>query len=195
MTPVRAALVLSALFLVFSHSAKAAMPTYTVVGGTPAEQAQIGKALAASSFDWSVIGHPITVYIDGSGASDATPGDVYLDASLLDSGSFSWGTIQHEFGHQVDFFALTDQDRAQLQQAFGVGMWFGDESTAAHSAFGCERFASELSWAFWQSGSNSMGPSFIGSESSSVPTAQFRTVVAQLLGMKLASASKAQKHV
>ena len=33
------------------------------------------------------------------------PGQIWLDASLLDSGRFSWGVVQHEYAHQVDFGA------------------------------------------------------------------------------------------
>jgi hypothetical protein len=180
--------VVATVFFASSSLAKAALPTYTFDGGTPAEQAQIGKALSASSFNWSVIGRSITVHIGDFDGDSATPGDVYISASLLDSGQFSWGTVQHEFGHQVDFALLNDAGRAQLQQALGVTTWFGDGTTAfPHSALGAERFASELAWAYWQSPQNAMGPSYIGVESSGMPVAQFKALVSQLLGVSSAT--------
>jgi len=182
--------VVAVFFFASSSLAQAALPTYTFDGGTPAEQAQVGKALAASSFDWSIIGRSVTVHIGDYDGDYATPGDVYISASLLDSGQFAWGTVQHEFAHQVDFALLSDADRAQLQQALGVGTWFGDGTTPLpHSALGAERFASELAWAYWQSPNNSMSPGYIGVESNGMPVAQFRALVTQLLGVAPAAAT------
>ncbi|HEY3921431.1 MAG TPA: hypothetical protein VGL76_04895 [Gaiellaceae bacterium] len=184
--------VVAALFFASSSLAKAALPALAFQGGTPAEQAQVVKALNASSFNWSVIGVPVTVHIGDYEGDYATAGDVYFNASLLDSGQFAWGTVQHEFGHQVDFALLTDADRAQLQQALGVSTWFGDGTTTQlHSSLGAERFASELAWAYWQSPSNAMSPSSIGIESNGMPVAQFRALVTQLLGVAPATTTPA----
>jgi len=46
----------------------------------------------------------------------------------------------------------------------------------------CERFASELAWAYWQSPDNSMKPSSSADEAGAVPVAQFRAVLTQLIG-------------
>jgi hypothetical protein len=151
-------------------------------GGSPPEQAQVIDALSASSFDWSILPNAITVHIGSpSGGDFATPGEVYLDSSLLDSGEFSWGVVQHEFGHQVDFLLLHDDDRAQLEGALHAKDWCYKVPGLAHADQGCERFASELSWAYWPSFQNSMRPGDIGGESAGMPSAAFRALVAELL--------------
>jgi hypothetical protein len=152
-------------------------------GGTVAEQAQVREALAVSTFDWGVIPQTVTVHIDPlSSGSYATPGDVYVDSSLLDSGTFSWGVVQHEFGHQVDFFVLHDDDRARLEAALHARAWCYELPDATHADQGCERFASELSWAYWPSPENSMRPASVGGESTGMAPSDFRTLLATLLG-------------
>jgi hypothetical protein len=163
---------------VFAQSALAAGGSYTFQGGTPAEQATVRSALNASSFDWSLIPRTVAVHIGAVGGSYSTAGDVYLDASLLDSGRYAWGVVQHEFGHQVDFFLLDDQKRALLQQQLGGKDWCYETPGLQHADHGCERFASELAWAYWQSPDNSMQ----GPEASGMPVAAFRTLLAQLIG-------------
>src|SRR2546423_1294867 len=76
-------------------------------GGTATERAQVTKALSASSFDWSIL-PAVTVHIGSDVVSEATRGNIWLESSLLRSGRFSWGVIQHEYAHQVDFFQLDD---------------------------------------------------------------------------------------
>jgi len=157
-------------------------------GGTPAEQAQVIDALNASSFDWSVLPQAIAVHIGPLAAGGlATPGEVYLDSSLLDSGRFSWGVVQHEFGHEVDFLTLDDNDRAQLEAALRAKDWCYETPGFAHADQGCERFASELSWAYWPSLENSMRPGDVGGESAGMPPAAFRALVAKLLGTQAVS--------
>src|SRR5438105_3782094 len=99
--------------------AAAAGGNYVFEGGTPRQQAQVTAALDASSFDWSVVPVEITVHIVPGVASEATPGHVWLDSRLVDSGRFSWGVIQHEYAHQVDYFLLDDEKRALIMQAIG----------------------------------------------------------------------------
>ena len=192
------------LFSAVCQSAFASSGTYTFAGGTAQEQATVRAALNASSFDWSLIPHTITVHIGAYGDSYSTAGDVYLDASLVDSGRFAWGVVQHEFGHQVDFFLLDDTKRALLQQALGAKDWCYGVSGLKHSDYGCERFASELAWAYWPSGDNSMQPAQCGGESAGMPVAQFRALLAQLIGAPstvsppttkaFAPKTKARKH-
>jgi len=180
--------VFALFFAGFSAPAHASsLPSLLFNGGTANEQKQVTEALEASSFDWSLIRQQITVNIGDYGTDDSTVGNVYLDSSLLDSGTFAWGTVQHEFGHQVDFFLLNDTERAQLDTALGGTVWFpGEGSTSvvegATEQYGCERFASELAWAYWQSPENAMSPRSLGVESSGMPTAQFQALLAQLLG-------------
>src|SRR5262249_27769736 len=127
-------------------------------GGTQAEQAQVRAALDASSFNWSVIPRRVTVVIARGAAPSATAGTVTLDASLLDTGRFSWGVVQHEFAHEVDFSVLDDADRAVLAAALGGTAWWPNGAALEHGSLTCERFASTLAWAYWPSADNVMRP-------------------------------------
>jgi hypothetical protein len=155
---------------------------YTFVGGSAFERSQVRQALAASSFNWSLVPGPITIAITPEPASQAVPGKILLDPELLDMGQFSWGVVQHEYAHQVDFALLSDDARAQIERALGGTAWCYADAVLPHSQYGCERFASTLAWAFWQSPSNSMSPATIGSESSGMPPAAFRALIASILG-------------
>src|SRR5690349_17813247 len=95
-------LVTAALCGAFAQSALAAGGSYSFAGGTRAEQATVRSALQASSFDWGLLPQAVVVHIGSYGDSYSTYGNVFVDASLLDSGRFAWGVVQHEFGHQVD---------------------------------------------------------------------------------------------
>jgi hypothetical protein len=176
-------LVLATCFGVLSPNALAAGGTFNLIGGTSAEQSTVRSALAASSFDWGVLPRAINIHIGAYGNSYSTYGDVYLDASLLDSGQWAWGVVQHELGHQVDFFLFDDAKRATMFKLLGGKDWCYSVTGLKHSDYGCERFASELAWAYWQSPDNSMRPTAPGDEAGFVPVAQFRAALAQLLGV------------
>jgi hypothetical protein len=98
-------------------------------------------------------------------------------------------------GHQVDFFLFDDAKRAQMLQLLGGKDWCYAVSGLQHSDYGCERFASELAWAYWPSQDNSMKPASTGGESSGMPVAQFRAMLTQLIGAPIvtqpANATKA----
>jgi hypothetical protein len=148
--------VVAVALLAFPTHASASGGRYAFDGGTAAERGQVRAALRASSFDWNVVPGTITVHIRRGIGSQATPGEVWLDADLLDSGTFAWGVVQHEFAHEVDFLLLTDADRARIQAVLGGSGWcFGAES---HDDNGCERFATALSWAYWPSPRNAFAP-------------------------------------
>jgi len=185
-------LLAAACFGVFAQSALAAGGDYTVVGGTPKEQATVQAALDASSFNWGLIPSQITINIGAIGSSYSTYGQVYVDASLLDTGRFSWGVVQHEMGHQVDFFLLDDAKRQILEQALGGKDWCYSVAGLKHSDYGCERFASELAWAYWPSPDNSMAPTPGNNEAGAMPVAQFRALLAELLGVPSVAAAPAQ---
>ena len=174
-------------FFAFAQSALAGGGSFAFTGGTPKEQATVHSALQASSFDWGLIPSTITIHIGAYGDSYSTYGQVFLDASLLDSGRFAWGIVQHELGHQVDFFLFDDAKRTQLLQLLGGKDWCYSISGLKHSDYGCERFASELAWAYWQSPDNSMKPSSSSDEAGSIPAAQFRAVLTQLIGAPVVS--------
>lgn len=178
-------LVVLAASLVLVPSALAKGGSYVFDGGTPTEQAQVKAALAASSFDFSVVPATVTVHIAPGADSRATPGQVWLDADLLDAGSYSWGVVQHEFAHQVDFLRFDDAARATLQAALGGAAWC---SGAVHEQLGCERFADLVAWAYWQSPDNVIRP-----EGSHPTAAAFKALLARLLPqpVRLTAAVKA----
>jgi hypothetical protein len=172
----------SAMFCL-SGTAFAAGGSYTFQGGTPFEQQQVRSALAASSFNYGIIPETIIVTIAPLPSSEAIPGQIFLDPSLLDSGQFSWGTILHEFAHEVDFELLNDADHAQLETALGGTAWcYGDNPSLQHNQYGCERFASTIAWAYWPNANNCMKPSMIAGESGGMAPAAFRALIASMLG-------------
>jgi hypothetical protein len=174
--------------LALAGTAQAKGGHYLLEGGTTSQQSQVKRALDASSFDWNVVPATITIRI-GSYESEATAGKIWLNADLLDSGKFSWGVIQHEYAHQVDFFLLTPTLRTKLAPQLGGASWFyGGNATsayapvsAAHGSYTCERFASTLAWAYWQSGDNAMKPMSKNDESAAMAPAKFRSLMTQLL--------------
>ena len=189
-------IVSAAVVLAFPGPALAIGGNYVFSGGTAYERQQVVDALAVSSFDWSVVPQQISVVIEPTPSSEATPGTIYLDASLLDSGEFSWGVVQHEYAHEVDFELLNDGDRAELDAALGGSVWWPDESPGLqHSQYGCERFASTLAWAFWPSARNSMRPADIGVESAGMAPGPFRALLAGMLGQGAAPAGAVMQTV
>jgi hypothetical protein len=170
--------------LVLVGTASAAGGNYVFDGGTAYQQQQVRQALTASSFNWSVIPGTITVHITPDFTSEAIPGAIFLDPNLLNSGEFAWGVVQHEYAHEVDFALFNDATRAALTTKLGATAWcYGDSPTLAHGQYGCERFASTLAWAYWQSPENCMQPSEVaGAESAAMAPAAFRTLMTSLLG-------------
>jgi len=170
--------------LAASGTAVARGGTYVFDGGTAAEQAQVRAALGASSFDWSLVPAQITIHIvRGIPVAQASPGQIWLDAALLDTGRFAWATVQHEYAHQVDFFLLDDADRATLERALGGLDWcYG--VPLPHADYGCERFASTLAWSYWESPDNALRPRSPADEAGGMPPAAFRALMSQLLGAR-----------
>ncbi len=158
------------LALVVTPGALAAGGNYAFDGGTRAQQAQVRSALNASSFNWSLVPGPIEIHIGRGDGPHAVAGQIWLDASLLDSGRFSWGVIQHEYAHQVDFALLTDPVRAQLQLLLGGSSWW----SGSHDSLACERFADAVAWAYWPSQDNVLRPGRLVAE-------QFRAALAVVL--------------
>jgi hypothetical protein len=178
----RLVFILATLFtLALPGQALARGGDYGFEGGTPAQQAQVRKALDASAFDWSLIGTRVTVHVGPYGVSHARAGHVYLDGGLLDAGRFSWATVQDEFAHQVDFLRFDDAIRAELTSALGARDWCYGVEGLAHHEYGCERFASTLVWAFWPSKHNAYRPANPNDESAAMAPARFRALVSDLL--------------
>jgi hypothetical protein len=168
--------------LVIPTGAFAIGGNYVISGGTDYQQQQVRQALAVSTFDWSVVPAKVTITIGGSQSSESVPGQIWISSKLLNSGQFSWGVVQHEYAHQVDFFLFDDATRASLELLLGANDWCYEVSGLQHAQHGCERFASTLAWAYWPSSQNCMRPAGSNSESAAMAPAAFRAVVARLLG-------------
>ncbi|HSP73576.1 MAG TPA: hypothetical protein VLN26_14465 [Gaiellaceae bacterium] len=155
---------------------------YVFDGGSAYERAQVRRALSVSAFPWSVVDATVTIHVvRGLPSSSASPGEIWLDADLLDAGEFAWGVVQHEYAHQVDFLVLDQSQRLQLYAELGGGSWCDYSLGLPHGDYGCERFASTLAWAYWPAAANSMRPASGTDESSAVEPAAFRALVATVL--------------
>jgi hypothetical protein len=171
------------IFLAFPAIASAGGGRYVFDGGTQTERAQIQAALQASTFDWNIVPGQITIHVQRGIASQASPGQIWLDASLLDAGRYSWAVIQHEYAHQVDYLVLTDADRAALQALLGGTSWCSGGEALAHDDNSCERFATSVAWAYWPSPQNAFDPGQTSGETWLRP-APLRTLLASLLGVR-----------
>ncbi len=159
-------------------------------GGSKAEQAQVTAALNASSFPWSIVPGPVVVHIQHGLSSSAAPGQIWLDADLLDAGRLSWGVVQHEYAHEVDFALLNDTTRAQLHTILQGAAWWGSEG---HASLDCERFADLVSWSYWSSADNVMKPTSVQDEGGQVSPTVFRAALAAILpGLPGAPAAASQ---
>jgi hypothetical protein len=178
---VLAACAISAAALAVAPAAAATGGNYAFDGGNRYERLQVTRALAVSRFDWSVVPGTIAIHIVRGLDSQAIPGQIWVNADLLDAGTFSWGVVQHEYAHEVDFLLLGDAERAMLLAALGGKEWCSEESSLPHSALGCERFASTLAWSYWPSPENCMRPQGAGDESAALPPRRFRLLLETLL--------------
>jgi hypothetical protein len=174
--------VLVGLVLLLPGRAAAAGGHYSFDGGTPAQRGQVRAALEASTFDWNVVPGTIAIHIRRGVGSQATPGEIWLDGNLLDAGTFSWGVVQHEYAHQVDYLLLTPSDRAQIQALLGGSSWCSGGEAMAHDDYTCERFATALSWAYWPSAQNAFNPAQAQGESWVRP-APLRALLGRLIGV------------
>lgn len=178
------------LLSVFASPAYAGGGHYTFAGGTKAQRATVTNALEASSFNWSLVPRTIEIRIAPDADSEATLGTISLNAGLLDAGTMSWGVIQHEYAHQVDFFLLGDPQRAVLQAALGGSSWWQLPSARiAHGDLSSERFASTLAWAYWPSQQNVMKPTGPNDEAGTVAPALFRALLTAALGTVVTGSS------
>jgi hypothetical protein len=178
--------------LLLTGNASAGGGNYAFSGGTPAEQATVKKALEASSFPWDLVPKRIEIRIGKGYPAAAWRGTISLDSDLLDAGRFSWGTIQHEYGHQVDYFLLDDAKRTKLFPLLGGKCW-RQTCAARHDELTSERFASTLAWSYWPNAANTMKPEGPGDESAAMKPAAFRALLAQVIGVpNTVSATSAQ---
>jgi hypothetical protein len=181
MRPEASMLVLVAVMcaaLLLPSAGRAAGGRYAFTGGTPRERAEVVRALEASSFDWELVPDRVTIHVERGTLSRAVPGEIWLDANLLRAGSFSWGVVQHEYAHEVDFFLLSESERAGLLRILGARVWCA--AGVRSDEQGCELFASALAWAYWPSPDNCMRPP-AALVRARVTAERFRTRVAQLI--------------
>jgi hypothetical protein len=172
-------LALAAATLAVAPAALAAGGNYAFDGGSKAEQTQVTSALDASAFPWGIVPGPVVVHIAHGVPSAASRNQIWLDADLLDAGTFSWGVVQHEYAHQVDFALLTPDTRAELHVVLGGSAWCGADE--GHSNLDCERFADLVAWSYWPSADNVMKPQGATDEGGQVTPAVFRSVLAAIL--------------
>lgn len=163
--------------LAFAGEAAAVGGRYTVVGGTRAQRAQVHAALHVSEFNWSRVRARVTIHVARGAHPHARPGHIWLDSRLLDSGRFSWAIVQHEYAHQVDFFLLDPASRALFNAALGGLDWCGAVTSLHHGAYGCERFASTLAWAYWPSEHNVLRPEAETDEAAAMTAPLFRELL------------------
>jgi len=176
-------LAIAAAALVMPATALAGGGNYSFDGAKPAERSTVRAALNASSFDWGIVPEHVTIHVGEYGASHSTPGDIWLDRNLLGAGRFAWATVMDEYAHQVDFHILDASARALLQQKLGGSAWCYEAAGVAHSANGCERFASMIAWAYWPTKDNAYRPASPTDESASMRPAEFRTLLSSLVGV------------
>jgi hypothetical protein len=176
-------LAIAAAALVLPATALAGGGNYSFDGAKPAERSTVRAALNASSFDWGVVPEHVKIHVGAYGTSSSTPGDIWLDRNLLASGRFAWATVMDEYAHQVDFHVLDAPDRSLLQQKLGGSAWCYETAGVAHSANGCERFASMIAWAYWPTKENAYRPASPADESASMRPAEFRMLLASLVGV------------
>jgi hypothetical protein len=175
------ALTLAALVLPGTASARGG--DYVFDGGTREQRWQVRAALEASSFDWSVVADTVTIHIHSDVPTQATPGHIWLDARLVGSGRFAWAAIQDEYAHQVDFSLFDEATRERLTEELGARDWCYGVAGLEHAAYGCERFASTLVWAYWPSRDNAYRPTSPRDESAAMSPRRFRALVTDLLGI------------
>jgi len=168
-------------FLVTAPGAHAVGGNYVIRGGTKAERSVVVSALEVSSFDWNVVPGPVTIEIARGVDSFAVRGSIWLDADLLDAGTFAMGVVQHEYAHQVDFLLFDDPLRARLLDELGGVDWCGGVPDLPHAAYGCERFASTLAWTYWQSHENCMRPMSPWDESAAMAPPRFKALIRSIL--------------
>ena len=155
---------------------------YSFDGGTARERSTVRAALAASAFEWRLLPGHVTIHIARQVGCHASEGHIWLDSRMLARGVSAWGVVQHEYAHQVDYFLLDDAARARLGGLLGTKTWWPGRRYLRHDRYGSERFASTLAYAYWPSPRNSL-IRYARTEVVSIPPAQFRRVLSEVLGV------------
>jgi hypothetical protein len=153
----RTLLATCAVALTLAAPALASGGHYTVDGGTEFEQAQVRLALDVSKFDFDQVPDLIRIHIQPGETTESLPGDIWVGADWFKLTPTTWGFIQHEYAHQLDFFVLTAAQRAEAATLLGASRWDFD-GELAHEDYGAERFASLLAYTFWPERTSAESP-------------------------------------
>ena len=161
---------------------------YRIEGGTKYERQQVVQALDVSGFNWSVVpwlvritiraGRLTTGGVEAGGVSP--PRHITLRADQLDQGIRSWGLVQHEYAHQVDFALFNSSIRKRLTYLLMAETWWWKPGMA-HSQAGAERFASTLAFTYWPSPDNMLG-TYSFEESRAMAMGPFKKLMRELMG-------------
>lgn len=179
---IKIALVTVVAALALSGQAQAGGGNYVFAGGSAKQRTQVRSALNASSFNWSLVPTQVKIHIAPVGQSYSSPGEIWLDSKLLNTGRFSWAMVQDEYSHQVDFSLFDADTRSKLNSLLGGKDWCYGVLGLMHHEYGCERFASTLVWAYWPSRDNAYKPQSRNSESAAMAPAKFRALMTELVG-------------
>jgi hypothetical protein len=178
-------IVAAAFFFAAGGNALAAGGNYVFAGGSFGARAQVQAALDRSAFDWDAVPGPVTIRITTCGCAGSRPGEIVLDEGQLTSSPFGsryiWAIVQHEYAHQVDFQVLDQADRDRFSRRFGAGAWCYEVAGLDHDAYGCERFATLVAWAYWRSPANVQRPDWRPEDAPKLRRARLRAFVARLL--------------
>ena len=131
-------------------SALAGGGDYVFDGGTARQQAQVRAALEASSFDWDVVKRQVTVHVGAHGTSRSTPGHVWLDGGLLDTGRFAWAIVSTST-HTRSTSQCSTPPIVRGSAPLGAARLVLRGARPRPRDYGCERFATLVSWAYWPS--------------------------------------------
>jgi hypothetical protein len=161
---------------------------YRFDGGTTYERQQVVQALNVSSFNWNVVPWTVTITIRNgsvtSGGIEAggisPPRHITLRADILDQGIRSWGLVQHEYAHQVDFARFNDPIRKRLTYLLVAKTWWWRPGIV-HAQAGAERFASTLAWTYWPSPDNLLG-TWQQNEANAMRAGPFKKLMRALVG-------------
>ena len=179
------AIVAAAFFFAGGANALAAGGNYVFAGGSLAARAQVQAALDRSAFDWDVVPGQVTIRITSCGCAGSRPGEIVLDEGQLTSSPFGsryvWGIVQHEYAHQVDFLVLDESDRDRFSRRYGAGAWCYEVGGLDHDAYGCERLATLVAWAYWRSPANAQRPDWRPEGAPRLRRHRLRAFVARLL--------------
>lgn len=180
---IRSLLVALLAGLVLIGDADAIGGNYVFRGGTAKQRAQVRAALDASAFNWSLVPRRITIHLTESDYPSSTPGHIWIGADLLDGRRHIWAWVQHEYAHQVDFFLFNDRTRSYLNRVLGGRDWCYGKRGLEHHEYGCERFASTLTWSYWPLKDNAFSRLPTDEWAAMRPT-KFRALMARLVGAR-----------